>query len=422
MSIIVVGLNYRNTPIEIREKLYFSEKNLSEPLDALGNVYGIKERVILSTCNRVEIYAKGGDISQSFEKIKKFLSDHHKFPLKDLEKHLYCYFDKEAICHLFRVASGLDAMVVGEPQVLGQVKSAYAIAKGCNACGFVLGNFFEKAFSVAKKIRSNTGIGSSAVCVSYAAVELAKKIFEDLNDKSVMLIGAGEMSEQAARYLVSSGTKLVFVTNRTFSRAKRLAEELNGEAVHFEFFPKHLILSDIIICSTGAPHYIIKKEQVQDVLNQRRNKPMFFIDISVPRNIDPEVNKLSNVYLYDIDDLKNVVEANIREREKEAEKAEEMIVKEIKSFLGWLESLESKPTILTLKQKAEEIRQQELKEAYSKLGKISEKEKKILDSLTQALVNKMLHNPIVSLKKRGVSDNGEEYIKVTRKLFKLDDE
>lgn len=422
MSVIVVGLNYRNTPIEIREKLYFQEKDLPVPLEKLGDEYNIKERVILSTCNRVEVYAKTGNIDKTCRKILQFLSAHHNFPLEELERHAYCYSDKEAICHLFRVASGLDAMVLGEPQVLGQVKSAYSIAKGCNASGFVLNNFFEKAFSVAKKVRSSTGIGSSAVCVSYAAVELAKKIFEDLGDKSIMLIGAGEMSEQAARYLVSSGTKIVFVTNRTFSRAKRLADELKGEAVHFESFLEHLIHADIILCSTAAPHYIIKKEQVQNALKKRKNKPMFFIDIAVPRNVDPEINKLGNVYLYDIDDLKNVVEANIKEREKEAERAEEIVVKEIQSFTNWLQSLDSKPTILSLKEKAEVIRQEELREAYSKLKDLSEKDKKVLDSLTNALVNKMLHDPITALKRRGGSDNGEEYIKLTRKLFKLDDE
>ena len=421
MSIIVVGLNYKNTPVEIREKLFFSEETLAEPLGILGDSFHIKERVILSTCNRVEIYGKVSDISEAFLKIKEFLSKHHHFPLKELEQHLYCYSDLEAICHLFRVASGLDAMVLGEPQVLGQVKSAYSIAKENRASGYILNSFFEKAFSVAKKVRSNTGIGSNAVCVSYAAVELAKKIFADLSDKSVMLIGAGEMSEQAARYLVASGTEVVFVTNRTFERAEKLAEELKGEAVQFESFLERLVLADIILCSTAAPHYVIKKDQVKSVLKERKQKPMFFIDIGVPRNVDPEINDLSNAYLYDIDDLKNIVEVNLKEREKEAEKAEEMVVDEIKSFSRWLESLESKPTILSLKKKAEKIRQQELNEAYSKLGKISEKYKKVLDSLTQALMNKMLHDPIVTLKKRDDSDNGEEYINITRKLFKLDD-
>jgi len=421
MSIIVVGLNYRNTPVEVREKLFFSEKELEKPLEMLGSEFHIGERLILSTCNRVEIYAKVSDASSACRSIKEFLSQYHSFPLEALERHLYFYKHTEAICHLFRVASGLDAMVLGEPQVLGQVKAAYAAAQKNSATGFVLNSLFEKAFSVAKKIRSRTGIGSSAVCVSYAAVELAKKIFEDLTDKTVMLIGAGEMSEQAARYLVAGGTRFVFVTNRTYDRAKKLAEELNGEAIHFESFHEKLVLADIVICSTSAPHYVIRKEQVRAVLKERKNRPMFFIDIGVPRNVDPEINKISNAYLYDIDDLKNVVEANLKEREKEAEKAEEIVVDEIRSFTRWLESLDSKPTILSLKEKAEEIRQQELKEAFKKLGNFSEKDRKTIDSLTSALVNKLLHHPITTLKRGKDFGDGEEFIRTVRKLFHLDE-
>ena len=420
MNLIVLGVNHKTAPVEIREKLAFSEKHLEETFSALHNYPELKEKVILSTCNRVEIYARVGNIDEGINRLKDFVYKYHKINDGELENFFYTYFTEDAVEHLFKVSSSLDSMVVGEPQILGQVKDAYSLAKESRATGMILNQLFEKAFSVAKKVRNETRIAESAVSVSYAAVELAKKIFGDIEGKTIMVIGAGEMSELAARHLLSSGAKGILVSNRTFDRAVELARDLKGSAIRFDSIEDELVRTDIVISSTGAPHFIIKKEMVERIIHKRRNKPIFFIDIAVPRDVEPAINEIENVFLYDIDDLQNVVNANIKEREKESEKALEIIKKEVGQFLNWIDGLEVVPTIAALREKAEAVRLKELEEAFSKLGTVSDKERLVIDNLTSAIVNKLLHEPTVNLKKQIESTDGHWYIKVVRHLFNLE--
>lgn len=419
MHLLIVGLNHKTAPVKIREKLHFASNRLAEPLSELKSYGELAENLILSTCNRVELYTRVDHVKMGSQLVKQFLSGFHGISLQDFEPHLYEYSDDEAACHTFRVCSSLDSMVVGEPQIIGQVKEAYTLAKGFGSVGPILSQLFERAFHVAKKVRAETRIGENAVSVSYAAVELAKKIFGELADKSAMLIGAGEMSELAARHLVGNGVKTVFVSNRTYSRALELAQELGGTAVNFEQMPKHLAMADIVISSTDAPHYIIKKDQVLNLIKTRKNKPIFFIDIAVPRDIEPSVNEIENVFLYNIDDLENVIEANLKERQREALKAEEIIKTEVAKFMRWLDTLNIAPLITSLREKIETIRRIELDKVFSKMDNFSDEEKKAIEMLTSSIVNKILHQPIVSLKKHVNSTGSGEYLKVARDLFDL---
>jgi len=318
MNLIIVGLSHKTAPVEIREKLSFPSQTIGEPLNRLCTSYEINEGVIISTCNRVEIFAVTQDIEKGLRQVKRFISDYHNIPMEGLDEHLYTYTSEDAARHIFRVASGLDSMVLGEPQIFGQVKDAYGYALQHRTAGVIINKLFHKAFSVAKRIRTETKIGSSAVSISYAAVELAKKIFGTLEGKSVMLIGAGEMAELAAKHLLSNGVQEIIVANRTYERAIEMAKGFNGTPIMFREFPHYLKRVDIVIASTAAPKYIIRPEQIDEVIKERKNRSMFFIDISVPRNVDPLINKIDNIYLYNVDDLQGVVEANLKERAKEA--------------------------------------------------------------------------------------------------------
>lgn len=420
MNIIVVGLSHKTTPIEIREKISFPENKINESLEQLHKYEEIHECIIVSTCNRVEIYAVVKNIHDGIKDIKYFISSCHQLSIEQFDKHLYTHNDDEAIKHIFRVTCSLDSMVVGEPQILGQIKDAYALAMEDNFTSLILNKLMKKSFSVAKRIRTETAIAKNAVSISFAAVELAKKIFGGVDDKVVMLIGAGEMGELAAHHLVNSGVKKVLVSNRTYQRAVDLAEKFCGSPVKFDVMNDYLVETDIVISSTGAPHYVLKKSEIEKVIIKRKNKPMFLIDIAVPRDIEPTVNEIDNVYLYDIDDLQTVVNANIKGRMKEAVKAEAIIEKEVGQFSSWLSTLEVVPTIVSLREKMEEIRQTEFKKTLSKLTSISDKEKEILNKLTSSIVNKILHDPLIVLKKQSESDNGTIYVEVARKLFKLD--
>ncbi|MBI3600319.1 MAG: glutamyl-tRNA reductase [Nitrospinae bacterium] len=420
MNIIVLGVNHKTAPVEIREKLAFGEKHVEESLNVLQRFPEIKEKVILSTCNRVEIYARVGNVDEGVRRLKDFIYKYHRIHDGELENYFYTYFTEDAIEHLFKVSSSLDSMVVGEPQILGQVKDAYTYAKERKATGMILNQLFEKAFSVAKKVRTETRIAENAVSISYVAVELAKKIFGELEGKTVMIIGAGEMSELAARHLISNGARNILVSNRTFEKAVELARELKASAIRFDSIEDELVRTDIVISSTGAPTFIIKKDMVERVIHQRRNRPIFFIDIAVPRDVEPAINEIENVYLYDIDDLQHVVDANVKEREKESQKAVKIVEKEVGQFLNWLDGLEIVPTITALREKAEAIRQKELEEAFSKLGSVSDKERLVIDNLSSAIVNKLLHTPTMNLKKQIESTDGHWYIKVVRHLFDLE--
>lgn len=421
MNLVVLGLNHNSAPVEIREKLSISSAKLGEHLSTLKErVPEAREEVILSTCNRVEIYALVSDIKKGVSSLKKFMADYHELDIATLENYTYVYALEEAVEHLFKVSSSLDSMVVGEPQILGQVKSAYKAARELSVTGTVLNNLFERSFSVAKRIRTETGIAENAVSVSYAAVELARKIFGDLSGKTTLLIGAGEMIELAIKHLVAQGVKTVLVANRTYERAVELATQFNGEAVHFDHLHEELKRCDIVISSTGAPHFVVRKELAAKVIAERANRPMFFIDIAVPRDIEPSVNEIDNCYVYDIDDLKSVVESNLAERAKEARKAEEIIRGEVKQFLSWLDHLEVAPTITELRAKAEAIRVMEMEKTVKRLTSVSDKDKETLDKMTAAIVNKILHAPVVNLKKHAETDDGHSYIQALRNLFELD--
>ncbi len=420
MNIIVVGLSHKTASVEIREKVAFSPNQIEKPLNDLVTLDDIIEGVIVSTCNRVEIYATTRDIAGGIARIKRFLADHHRIPFETLEPHLYSYHSEAAIRHVFRVASSLDSMVVGEPQILGQIKTSYGYAAEYKSSGIILNRFLHKAFSVAKRVRTETKIASSAVSVAFAAVELAKKILGDLSDKTVMLIGAGEMCELAAKHFMNSGARGVMVTNRTFEKAERLADEFDGEAVRFEELFEHLHRADIILSSTGAPHVIIGPKEVEEVVRRRKFKPMFFIDIAVPRDIDPKVDELENAYLFTVDNLQEIVQANLAQRNREAEKAEEIINQEIGQFYKWLSSLEVTPTIVALRTRFDEIRRAELDKTLSGWKELTPEAEKRLEALTMAMMNKLLHTPTAVLKKAGQGGRVDLYVDALRQLFDLE--
>ena len=419
MNIIVVGLSHKTASVDIREKVAFAPTQMDKPLRAVVNLDDISEAVIVSTCNRVEIYAVTKDIAGGMARIKRFLADYHNLSLDTLEPYLYGHHSEDAIRHVFRVASSLDSMIVGEPQILGQIKTAYGYAAEFKSSGIILNRFLHKAFSVAKRVRTETKIASSAVSVSFAAVELAKKIFGDLSDKTVMLVGAGEMCELAAKHFLNNGVRGVMVTNRTFERAERLADELQGRAVRFEEMFDYLHQADIVLSSTGAPHIIIGPKDVEEVIKRRRMKPMFFIDIAVPRDIDPRVNDVENVYLYTVDDIQAVVTANLQQRGEEAKKAEQIVEQEIGQFFKWLSSLGITPTIVALRTKFDEVRRAELDKTLATWKDLPPDGQKRLEALTNAIMNKLLHSPTSLLKKSGQGGRSDLYVDALRSLFDL---
>lgn len=421
MKIIVVGLSHKTAPVNIREKVAFPPDKMEEPLRQLLELPSISEALIVSTCNRVELYAVSRQPEAAITELKKFLADFHSLDSSTLSEHLYNFEGTEAIRHVLRVSASLDSMVIGEPQILGQIKTAYGYACEHKTAGVILNRFLRKAFSTAKRVRTETEIASNAVSVSFAAVELARKIFNSLENKTVMLIGAGEMCELAAKHFINNGVSKVLVTNRTFSRAEKLAEEFNGTAVTFENFREQLHRADIVLSSTGAPDYVLGAKKLKEVCKLRRYKPMFLIDIAVPRDIDPAANKLDGIYLYDVDDLQGVVQANLKERQKEAGKAELIVEAEVEQFCSWLATLEVTPTIVALRQKIDQIRQAELEKTLSGLNNLDDKQRKAIESMTSAMVNKILHQPTQILKQTSNGGDGNCYLDAVRTLFNLTD-
>ncbi len=420
MEILVVGLSHKSAPVEIREKVAFAADCLHEALRSVRDVDGVHEGVIVSTCNRVEIYAAGRKREDGIEGLCRFMAQYHGVEEEKLRPHLYVFAGPEAVRHVFRVASSLDSMVVGEPQILGQVKDAYEKAAEGSATGLVLNRFMHKAFSVAKRVRTETRIAQAAVSISFAAVELARKIFGTLEGKKVLVIGAGEMCELAATHLMENGVSGVQVTNRTLARAEALAAKFQGRAVPFEEFRDHLPDVDIVISSTGAPHFVVEVEDVRAAMKARRQKPMFFIDIAVPRDVDPRANDLPNVYLYDVDDLQGVVDANKKEREKEAEKAEQIVGDEVLGFLAWLRTLEVTPTIRALRERFDGIRKAEMDKTLKSFGEgLTDKQRRSLEAMGQAIVNKILHEPTVHLKRLAEEPELEFSVDAVRRLFGL---
>jgi glutamyl-tRNA reductase len=421
MSIVLVGINHKSAPVEVRELLAFSEESCAEGLRTLVDGEMVREGLIVSTCNRVEVLTAtaNGLFEQSADRIADFLCESRSLPRESFSQHLYQHFDDHAVRHLFRVASSLDSMVVGEPQVLGQVRRAYALAMEAGTAGRVLNRLVTHAFHVAKRVRAETGIAASAVSISYMAVELGKKIFNSLKGRSILLIGAGEMAELSARHLINAGAKRVVVANRTLEAAQRLAHEFGGEAITLDQIGERLADADIVICSTGADHYVVTAVMAREALERRRNRPAFFIDISVPRNIDPAIGELPNLFVFDIDDLESVISSNIREREREAERAELIVDSEVMQFQQALRALDIGPTLGALRQKLQDIARSELGRQRNRLGPLSPEQENAIEALLMATVNKISH-PVLSQVRRSYND--PESIQAWRDIFGLQED
>ncbi|CAM2057745.1 Glutamyl-tRNA reductase [Desulfovibrionales bacterium] len=424
-KVYLIGLNHRTADVEIRERFALTEfrnsDGFSMPQIPIGG--SIAEAVTLFTCNRVEIYAVGPGPETRQQVLVQWATTCDCSP-NELEPYIYTYEGLRAVRHLFGVAASLDSMVIGEPQILGQLKQAYRLAANFHYTGVILNRLMHKSFSVAKRVRTETDIGLNAVSISYAAVELAKRIFGDTNRYTAMLIGAGEMAELAAQHLLTAGIHKIMIANRTLVHAKQLAKRLGGEAINFKELFHKLMDADIIISSTGAPQTIIHTQDIKDIIRKRRNRPMFFIDIAVPRDIDPDINNLDNVYLYDIDDLKEVIEENLVQRREEATKAESIVRLETKAFGRWLQSLELQPTIVDLLERSRAIGSRELAKTLKHLGpNTSTKTVAALEKLVDSLVGKFNHDPIVFLKRHYDEEQSVQYnIDLTRMLFNLDGE
>lgn len=421
MSILLVGLNHKTAPVELRERLAFTDEACSESLRVLVDGEIVREGLIVSTCNRVEVLAEtNANVTESFDRIKSFLSQSRRISHEDFTDHLYRHEEERAVRHIFRVASSLDSMVVGEPQVLGQVRHAYSLALEAGTAGRVLNRLVHHAFRTAKRVRTETGIAASAVSISYMAVELGRKIFGTIKDRTVLVIGAGEMAELSAQHLVSAGAGRVIVANRTRESAEKLAAKFDGEAIELSELTPYLSLADIIICSTGAGQFVITAEMVRESLGARRNRPAVFIDISVPRNIDPNIGNINNLFVFDIDDLESVIESNIREREREAERAELIIESEVMQFQQALRALDIGPTIGALRQKLQDMAREEFERQRHRLGPLTPEQEKAVESLLISTVNKISH-PVMHRMRRSYDTGSEENIQAWREIFGLEE-
>jgi glutamyl-tRNA reductase len=417
MRFQLIGVNHNTAPVEVRERLAIPESRLPEACKKLVEHPGIEEGLILSTCNRVEVLANtkngaGADL-------RSFLQSYFQIDPASLSQHLYEYNEQEAVRHLFRVAASLDSMVVGEPQILGQVKEAYATARAVGAVRAQLDQLVTRAFAVAKRVRTETAVGSSSVSIASVAVELAKKIFGNLAGKSVYLVGAGKMSELAARHLMAHGCASIFVANRTYDRAVSLAYKFKGQAMHFEDLHNTCDRADIVITSTGSPHAIFRREHGERFLSRRKNRPMFFIDIAVPRDVDPAMNKVDGIFVYDIDDLQQSVASHVADRRKEAERAEAIVTLEVERFQARIQTLDVVPTIVSLQDHLETIRQAEIDRVRGRLGPLSPDQEMAVEALTRGIVNKIMHTPISALKSAAREPEATTVIDLVRRLFNL---
>ncbi len=414
--ILVVGLNHETAPLPVREALAFGKDRLADALTRIREETGVGEAMILSTCNRVEVYCRAA--TSCGDAVAAFLARYHGRPASEVEPHLYKLEGDAAVRHAFRVAASLDSMVLGEPQILGQVKDAYQAAEKAGSLGAVLNALRNRSIAAAKRARSETAIGRNAVSVSHVAVELARKIFGELRDHSVLMVGAGKMSELAARQMVRDGARASVLGGRRFEKAEQLAAALGGRAAPLEALRPELARADIVISGTGAPGTVIERSDVEAAQATRRGRPLFLIDIAVPRDIAPEARGVAGVFLYDLDDLRCVAEANLRERRKEAAGAELILEDEIRSFLEWRRSLEVVPVLVELRKRADEIRKAEIEKARRRLGPLTPEQENAIEAATTAIVNKLLHGPTVHLKE--MAGNGQpEHVGLIRKLFGL---
>ncbi|MCX7760654.1 MAG: glutamyl-tRNA reductase [Hydrogenothermaceae bacterium] len=416
MEIFAIGLNYKTAPVEIREKFAVSDSQIGDILNLLSEVDSILEVCVLSTCNRVEFYGVASNTKNLKLDILKVLSQYFSIPIHFFEKHIFFLTEKQAITHVFRVASSLDSMVIGEPQIVCQFKDSFSKAREYKAVRHILTRLFDKALNVSKKVRTSTGISRKAVSISYAAALLAKKIFGDLRDKNVLIIGAGEMAELAVKHLSSIGVKHIFVSNRTFEKAVELAQEFNGSAIRFDKLLEFLPEADIVIVSTGAPEPILKKEDIKKVVKNRKN-PLFIIDISVPRNVEESVNDLEGVYLYNIDDLQTIVNSNIEERKIEAQRAEFILQDEVDKFIKWLQIQKVNPLISSIRSYADSLREKQLERLFKDMPYLTDEEKGKIDIAMRSLINKLLHRPTMYIKDKATSEDDNHYVKILQEMF-----
>lgn len=417
MPIVVFGLNHNTAPIEVREKLYISEDSIPE-LSRKLKEEGIGENVVLSTCNRTEFYFFCDNFEEALKKFYTILKMHFSMEENWLQNFTYILKNEDTYRHLFLVASGLDSMVIGEPQILGQVKDAYRLANECNTTGFLIDKLFHRTFNVAKRIRTETKIGYNPISISAMAIELAKKIFVELKDKKILVIGVGEMCEIALKYFKKEGVNDIFITNRTFVNAQKLAEEIAGTPYPFGELQELLARVDMVLSSTGSEKPIIEKDIVSAVMKKRKQKPLFFIDIAVPRDVEPSVNDIENVYLYDIDDLKELSHKHLANRLAESEKAHFIVEEEVDKFAIWLKQLDMNPLISDIYEKVEEIRTKELKRVIQKLQHVDDETAKNIDLLTKSIVNKLIHPHVAIIKQNG----SPAVLDIMKKLFRLEDE
>ena len=416
MNFQLIGVNHKTAPVEVRERLALPESRLPEACKRLTEYPGVEEGMILSTCNRVELLAKTTNGSAD---LRGFVRDYFGVDPAEIDRHVYEYREQDAVRHVFRVTSSLDSMVVGEPQILGQVKEAYATARAVGSVYSQLDSLLTRAFAVAKRVRTETAVGSSAVSVASVAVDLAKKIFGSLHGKQVYLVGAGKMSELAARHLLAHGAASIFVANRTYDRAVALAKKFNGQAIQFDQLYDTCDRADIVITSTGAPHAIFRPEHGELFLARRRNRPMFFIDIAVPRDVDPGLNKLDGIFVYDIDDLQQAVSAHVADRKKEAERAEAIVRIEVERFQARLQTLDVVPTIVSLQDHLETIRQAEIDRVRGRLGELNPEQELAVEALTKGIINKIMHTPISTLKTAARESEATTVVDLVRRLFNL---
>lgn len=422
MHIIAVGLNYRTAPVEVRERFAIAERELPEALKQLIHTKSIMECVIVATCNRTEMYAVVDRHHLCGHYIRSFMEKWFNLPRQHFTNHLYMYEDNKAIEHLFRVTSGLDSMVIGETQILGQVRDAFLQAQQLKTTGTLFNHLFKQALTMAKRAHTETSIGESAVSVSYAAVELGKRIFGQFNKKTVMVLGAGETGELTAKHLYSGGAERVIVANRTYERAALIADKLGGEACSMEEAADRLHEADIVISSTGAQNYVLTRQQVAEAMKRRKSKSLFMIDIAVPRDLDPSIAAVDNVFLYDIDDLEGIVESNLEQRRQEAAKIESMITAEIDQFEQWYKTLGVVPLIRALQTKAAGIHEETMNSLTNKLPDLDEHELKVIRKLTKSIVNQMMQDPILRIKEMAGEKRADEAMDMFVKLFALEEE
>jgi glutamyl-tRNA reductase len=420
MNIVLIGMNHKTAPLDIRERLSLSCDGTLDPLAEMKHLPALQEAVYLATCNRVEVLAGTHDCQAAVAGLRKMILQHGNLTEDELSRCLYIYHDEAALHHLFRVASSLDSLIMGEPQILGQIKDAYRQAVDNQTTGVILNKAMHYAFRAAKRVRTETGIANHAVSVSFAAVELAKKIFGTLSGKKILLLGAGEMSELAARHLLKHGVDKIIVANRTYARAVQMAADFNGTPIAFDDRQAALDEIDIVISSTGASGYVLTPEMIGPALRRRKNRLLFLIDIAVPRDIDPRTGDMDNVYLYNMDDLQDIADENMNIRKSEALKAEGIITEEVQRYLEWFRTLEVVPTIVALRDKVEAIVREEMEKSGAWLRTLDPENRQSVEILASSIVNKILHDPMTSLKEESQNQGGMVYVAALRRLFRLE--